>query len=221
MTELVLASGSPRRRELLSSLGLNFSIRTSDVDETPIPGESPAAMAQRLAQLKAQAVADILSKSGRRALVIGADTVVGKDAVIYGKPDDSADAARMLLELRGSWHQVHSAVCGVDSGSGRQQCLLNTTKVEMREYTEGEIADYVESGDPLDKAGAYAIQHPEFTPVRRIDGCITAVMGLSLIDLCTLLAEFGIRPECAIMELCEAQADFACCQRASQQLGSR
>jgi len=212
--KLVLASSSPRRKELLSSLGLAFRIKTADVDETPLPAESPDALAQRLALLKTQAVVDTLPTSDQPVLVIGADTVVGKGQSIYGKPVDAADAERMLSELQQGWHQVHSAVCVIESVTGRQRCLLNTTQVQMRDYTAQEVVEYISTGDPLDKAGAYAIQHPEFAPVKQIKGCITAVMGLSLADLRTLLDEFDVRVQCAFADICERQADFTCCQRA-------
>lgn len=217
MYQLILASGSPRRKQLLLDLSLQFEIHTADIDETPLQNELPASLAVRLASEKAKTaaatVADLTYRSESGALIIAADTVVGKGSVIYGKPEDAVDAARMLEELRSEWHQVHSAVSAFVPGSGEPHTILNTTQVRMRKYTDAEITDYIASGDPYDKAGGYAIQHPVFAPVDAIDGCITGVMGLPLADFCSLLSEFIPCPLGSIAEICERHASFTCCQR--------
>lgn len=212
-TEIVLASGSPRRRQLMSELGLQFTVLTAGVDESPMPGESPVQLAERLSRFKAKAVADVLGQNDGRVLVVAADTVVAQDSEILGKPADAADAVRMLTVLRGRMHQVHSAVCVLDVLSGECKTCTNTTQVTMRDYADEEMREYVAGGDPLDKAGAYAIQHPKFAPVLAMDGCLTGVMGLPLGDLCELLAGFGVRPGCPVVEVCERHAAFGCCQR--------
>ncbi len=209
---IILASSSPRRQAFLHDLGLDFAVMPADVDETPLPAESPTALARRLAESKAQAVAARLP-AGRDVVVVAADTIVAMGMQQLGKPDDKADASRMLAMLRDREHEVHSAVCVLDAASGCAHTRVNTTVVWMRNYSDKEIATYVESGDPLDKAGAYAIQHPEFNPAQTIDGCLSNVVGLPLDDLCELLVAVGIEVPGDVVEVCEAQTHFACCRR--------
>ena len=211
--KLILASSSPRRRQLMADLGIEYAVVTADVDETPLPDEWPAELAERLARSKAMAVANTLDASGGPYVVLAADTVVGMDQEVLGKPEDAEDAVRILRLLQGQRHQVHTAVCVLDVEGFECGACVNTTQVDMRDYTDAEIQEYVASGDPMDKAGAYAIQHSGFAPVLDIDGCITSVMGLPLGDTCDLLAEFGIRPQTAVPDVCERQADFPCCRR--------
>ena len=211
--KLILASGSPRRRHLMADLGFECTVVTAGVDETPLPDEWPAELAERLARSKAMAVAGTLDSDGGPYVVLAADTVVGMGQDILGKPEDAEDAVRILRLLRGRRHQVHTAVCVLDVEAFECGARVNTTQVDMRDYSDAEIEEYVASGDPMDKAGAYAIQHPGFAPVQDIEGCITSVMGLPLGDACDLLAEFGLRPQCAIADVCERQADFPCCRR--------
>lgn len=211
--ELILASGSPRRKQLLSDLGFEFTVRTADVDETSMPGERPGQLANRLALSKANAVAGSLEASSEPRLIVAADTVVALGDQIYGKPQDSADAERMLTSLRGKWHQVHSAVCVLNVQEANPRVSINTTQVQMRDYAMPELLRYIQSGDPLDKAGAYAIQNQEFAPVSAIEGCLTGVMGLPLGELCSLLAEHGVEPRCSLVDVCESHTDFRCCQR--------
>ncbi len=206
---LILASGSPRRRALLAELGAVYDVQAADVDETPLPGEQPAALAARLAASKAAVVA------GRQAgvLVIAADTVVALGDEVLGKPVDDADATAMLVRLRGRPHAVMTAVCVHDGRTGCAASVVNTTTVVMRDYSDAEIAAYVASGDPHDKAGAYAIQHPVFAPAATIDGCLSTVVGLPLGDLADLLATFGVTLPCAVVDVCERQTHFPCCRR--------
>jgi len=211
---LILASSSPRRRALLTELGLDFTVAAADVDERACPGESPADLVVRLSQSKGHVVAE--QHPGE--LVLAADTVVVLDNEILGKPADPAQAVEMLSALRGRMHYVFTAVSlrkadGLLSGS-HLATRLSCSKVWIRNFTDGEIRDYVATGDPLDKAGAYAIQHPRFSPVERWDGCYTAIMGLPLGAVAELLSEAG-RPPADVILVCERQSG-ACCLRGRQ-----
>ncbi len=184
--QLILASTSPRRRELVTRLGLPFEFSSVDVDESPRDGESPEQMVRRLSLAKAeQAVA-----AHPEAIVVAADTIGAIDGVILGKPTDAEDAARMLRQLRGRPHVVYSGIIVARGQRVTEQIV--TTTVWMRDYSDAEIAAYVATGDPLDKAASYAIQHPIFQPVARIDGCYANVMGLPLCRAYLGLREFGI-----------------------------
>jgi len=185
-TSLVLASTSPRRRELVTLFGLAFTFVSADVDESPREGEPPQELVRRLSRAKAE----IGARGIPDAIIIAADTVVALDGSILGKPKDSADATRMLKRLRGRAHTVYSGLT-VARGA-RQITQVATTTVWMRDYTDAEIAAYVATGDPLDKAAAYAIQHGAFRPVARIDGCHANVMGLPLCHLYGALKVFNV-----------------------------
>jgi septum formation protein len=210
--QLILASGSPRRQQFLRELGLDFSVRVADIDETPQPDEAPIALARRLAESKAQAVAARLEPSGDRAVIIAADTVVALGNQLLGKPIDASEATQMLTTLRDREHTVHTSVSVLCWPSGRQQTCVNSTQVQMRAYSDTEIAAYVASGDPLDKAGAYAIQHPEFAPVCALHGCLSGVIGLPLGDLRTLLKNADLDITVHLPPICHRQANFSCCQ---------
>lgn len=183
---LVLASASPRRRELLAALGRPFSVQAADLDESLRPGEEPLSYGLRLALAKARAVAERLD--GAPATVLGADTLVVLEGAILGKPADPADAAAMLRRLRGRAHLVLTAVALVDAAGGRARVGAGHTKVHLRPYTEAELTAYVAGGDPMDKAGAYAIQHAGFSPVARLEGSESNVIGLPLGLVVQLLA---------------------------------
>ena len=210
--QVVLASSSPRRQAFLRDLKLPFTVIPADIDETPLPGEAPAMLALRLASHKAQLVAAKFD-AGERTVIIAADTVVALGDMLLGKPEDKADASRMLFLLRNCAHEVHSAVSVLDSATGQTETVVNTTTVWMRRYSDMEVALYVRSGDPMDKAGAYAIQHPTFEPARVINGCLSGVIGLPLGDLRDLLAHVGITLSTDVVPVCEAQTHFRCCQR--------
>jgi septum formation protein len=169
---LILASASPRRQELLRSAGIEFEVQPADIVEDPLPGESARDCAERLAREKALAIA----QKRPDGIVLGADTVVVIDAEILGKPPDAADAARMLRLLSGRTHQVITGVCLV--ASARSVVASETTSVTMREISEKEIADYVATGEPMDKAGAYAIQGIASRWIPRIEGDYSNVVGL-------------------------------------------
>jgi septum formation protein len=208
---IVLASASPRRRELLGLLGVPFTVRAVEVDETARPGETPEVLVARLSATKAAAVARGL-KDG---LVVAADTVVALEGEILGKPRDAAHAVEMLRRLRDRVHSVHSGVTVVDVASGRATIHLSDTAVWMRDYDDAEIETYVAGGDPLDKAGAYAIQHADFRPVARIQGCFTGVVGLPLGALSDGLAHFGVVLPVDLAAVCRGWTGFPCCREKS------
>ena len=186
-SRFVLASASPRRRHLLGVLGVPFAIAVADVDETPLVGEAPAALASRLAGRKVFAIAE----RQPAAIVLAADTVVALDEQVLGKPADAVEATAMLQSLRGRAHRVLTGVV-VRTASAVAWHGVTTTLVRMRDYGDDEIARYVATGRPFDKAGAYAIQDPEFRPVERIEGCYPNVVGLPLCEVGRALASLGL-----------------------------
>jgi MAF protein len=213
MTQFLLASGSPRRHELFALFGWPFDVTTADVDESPQDGETPAQMVVRLSRAKAAKVS--LSRSvptHEVKIVIAADTTVSLDGAPLGKPRDNADADRMLRALRGRTHQVHTAITLMDASGHTGPILsdLATTDVPMRAYGDEEIAAYIASGDPLDKAGAYAIQHDGFHPVAELRGCFANVMGLPLCHLARGLRAMNIEPEADVPAVCQAHLRYEC-----------
>jgi septum formation protein len=209
---LILASGSPRRRQLLGLLGLPFVIKAAGVDEQPRDGESPKDLVQRVSQAKAQAVNGVRPDE----LVVAADTIVVLDDVVLGKPVDARDAVHMLRLLRGRPHMVYSGVSVWQPASQRMVYELGQSMVWMRDYGEEDIRRYVASGDPLDKAGAYAIQHPHFDPVSRVEGCWLTVVGLPLCHLGRALEQFGVTIPADLPGSCRAFGQREC--RVSSQL---
>jgi septum formation protein len=175
---LVLASASPRRQELLRNAGITFTVQPADVDETPLPGEPPRECAERLAREKALAV----WRMRPHDLVLGADTIVVVEETILGKPADADDAARMLRLLSGRVHRVITGVCLVEAAAQRSNEQLRTasetTLVTMSEISDDEIRAYVATGEPMDKAGAYAIQGMASRWIPRIEGDYSNVVGL-------------------------------------------
>ena len=200
---VVLASSSPRRRELVAELDLDVETLSPDgYEEPPAPGESPESYTLRLARDKAEQGARLRPD----AVVIGADTCVVFRGGILGKPSDARDAAATLRRLRGKAHSVVTGVC-VRRGGADPATALRRTRVWMRDYSDGEIAAYVASGKPMDKAGSYAIQDRDFSPVGRFEGCYLNVVGFPLCALTETLAAHGVRaalrrPERAA-ELCD------------------
>lgn len=175
--KLVLASASPRRRELLAQAGFTFDVITADIPELRKPGEDPIRFVTRLAREKAEAVAERNSIPAD-TLVLGADTIVLVDDEVLGKPGDASDAARMLRLLSGRTHQVITGVCLL-KGRERQRAA-EVTFVRFNTLSDPEIEDYISTGEPLDKAGAYAIQGRAGRWVPRIQGCYFNVVGLPL-----------------------------------------
>jgi len=186
---LVLASASPRRQELLRNAGISFTVQAADVDETPRVGESPRECAERLAREKALAVWQTRSQD----VVLGADTIVVVDETILGKPADAEDAARMLRLLSGRVHRVITGVCFVTAGVRGQgsevRTASETTLVTMSEVSDEEIRAYIATGEPMDKAGAYAIQGGASRWIPNIEGDYSNVVGLPVALVCRMLKE--------------------------------
>ena len=203
---LILASGSPRRRQLLSLLGLPFVIKVPNVDETPLPGEPPSELVLRVSQAKALAVLDVRPDE----LVVAADTVVVLDGEVLGKPADAEGAVRMLRRLRDRSHLVYTGLSVWHAPRRQMVCELSQSVVWMRAYSDSEIDDYVAGGDPLDKAGAYAIQHPGFDPARQIEGCRLGVMGLPLCQLARALARLEVMAPVDVPASCGAFTQRDC-----------
>jgi septum formation protein len=183
---LVLASASPRRQELLRNAGISFEVQPAHIPEDPLPGEQARDCAERLAREKAQTVSRVRPQD----IVLGADTVVVIDGVILGKPTDATDAARMLRMLSGREHQVITGVCVV--ANGKLSVASETTKVTMSEISETEIADYIVTGEPMDKAGAYAIQGIASRWIPRIEGDYCNVVGLPVALTWRILRETAL-----------------------------
>ena len=183
---LHLASSSPRRQEILAALGLEFSVGGPDVDETRRDGESAGDMVLRLAQAKAEAGSGVPG-----SVVIGADTAVVLGERVFGKPVDEADAIDMLVQLSGRTHQVLTGVAVRDDGETRS--VLSSTDVRFREIRQDEARNYWQSGEPADKAGAYAIQGLGGVFVEGISGSYSGVVGLPVFETVTLLEKAGVR----------------------------
>ncbi|ABN51328.1 MAG TPA: septum formation inhibitor Maf [Hungateiclostridium thermocellum] len=194
MVKIVLASGSPRRSELLKQIGLDFEIVLSDIDESNEENLKANELVQHLAYKKAYDVAKKVAnrENGKeRYLVVGADTVVVKDRIM-GKPKDRDDAVRMLKHLSGSWHEVMTGIALIDTKDFRSVTSVEITKVKMKELTDDTILAYVDTKEPMDKAGAYGIQEKGAILVERIEGCYFNVVGLPLGRLSDLLKDFGV-----------------------------
>jgi septum formation protein len=202
---LVLASNSPRRRQLLSLIGWKFTVSAADVDESVSPNESPTDYVLRLAETKARAV-----KVDADQIILAADTTVVDGSDILGKPRDSAEATAMLKRLRGHPHQVYTGIALFRPRDGLLLKDLCVTDVPMRDYSDEEIDAYVQSGDPLDKAGAYAIQHPEFQPVAQMEGCFASVMGLPVCHVIRLMRIMGLQPDTEFFLGCETLLEYQC-----------
>ncbi len=190
MKKLVLASSSPRRAELLRQIGLNFEIITSDVDETLLPGLSPPEQVEYLARKKAEAVAREVN-SGIDGIVIAADTIVVWQEQILGKPLDGEEAFAILSRLQGSAHDVFTGIALVDTHTGGVLTGHEQTRVFLRAIEEDEIRRYIDSGEPLDKAGAYGVQGLAAIFIERLEGCYTNVVGLPLARLSLMFKKFG------------------------------
>jgi septum formation protein len=188
---LVLASASPRRREILQKLGLTFSVRSADIDESRRPGEEPLAYVSRLAREKAHAVARLLDGRGDVAL-LAADTTVVIDEQVLEKPRDRADSERMLRALRGRTHRVHTGVCLLLWPQATARELAVTTEVQFRAFDDSTLHGYVASGEGMDKAGSYGIQELGQALVASIHGSYTNVVGLPAAETVELLRSAGV-----------------------------
>jgi len=189
---IYLASRSPRRGELLGQIGVTFEVLPSDVDESVLPDEAPEHYVLRLAREKALVCLQRLVAQGLPLRpVLAADTTVCIDGIILGKPEDDADAAAMLRRMADRWHAVHTAIALAHDG--RVETALSSTQVEVTVLGEDEIAAYVASGEPRDKAGAYGIQGLAGSFIRHIEGSYSGVMGLPLFETAQLLKKFGVQ----------------------------
>lgn len=188
---LILASSSPRRQELIRTLNIPFEIQVSDVDETTPTFWSPAQVVEQLALRKAEKVREMIEPS-KQGIIVGADTIVVQDYRVLGKPKDQDDAKWMLSLLQGKSHQVYSGIACIDAETGETHVSHRITYVSMKHLTDQQIDNYVASGEPLDKAGAYAIQGLGSTLVESIEGCYFNVVGLPLALLSDMLAKFGV-----------------------------
>ncbi|RNB86200.1 Maf family protein [Brevibacillus panacihumi] len=186
---LILASSSPRRKELLQTLGLPFTIQSSDVDETTNPGMLPHEIVEELALRKARKIASGLTEG----VVLGSDTIVVLNGEILGKPVDEADAYRMLHALQGCEHTVYSGVALIDAMSGQSEVSHSHTQVRIRPLAPDEIRAYIATREPMDKAGSYAIQGIGATLVEGIVGDYFTVVGLPLRLTASMLSRFGIQ----------------------------
>jgi MAF protein len=205
--DFVLASASPRRRELFGLMGFPFTAIATDIDESAYPGELPRDYVLRLSQEKARAAA---SDGPRDTITIACDTTVADGDSILGKPTNAADARVILERLRDRIHTVYTAVTILDNRSQRLISTVATSPVKMRPYSNREVSDYIASGDPFDKAGAYAIQHEGFHPAEEFRHCFANVMGLPLCHITVLLKEIDIQPEQDIPTACQKYLDYSC-----------
>ena len=189
---LVLASSSPRRSDILTRLGLGFELAPSGIDEGAYGGTGEGT-ATEVALARAMAKARASAAARDSGTVVGADTVVELDGAVLGKPADAAEATAMLRSLRGREHRVITGVALVDAATGEERSGYRASRVIMRDYTDDEIAAYVASGDPFDKAGAYAVQSETFAPAAEVRGCYLNVVGLPVCELLKVAAGFGLR----------------------------
>jgi MAF protein len=208
---LILASNSPRRQELLRAAGWSFTVLPADIDEEPGSDESAQNYVLRLAEEKAK---NILrrrqSNIPLQAVIVAADTTVVLNGQILGKPVDAAEAEQMLRRLKGNTHQVYTGLAVLRIADRSMTIDLTATNVSMRSYSDVEMFAYIATGDPLDKAGAYAIQHNEFRPVERLQGCYANVVGLPICRLVHILNDMGQTPDTKPHFYCDGDPLVAC-----------
>jgi len=189
--QLILASGSPRRKSLLQAVGADFKVVIPMVDEDGIENLAPETAVKKLARDKALEVRSRITQRDRKRLIIAADTVVAYRHHVLGKPENGTGAVRMLKMLSGRWHQVYTGLCLVSPLDGRIITGYEVTKVKFRRLSAAYINNYVASGEPLDKAGAYGIQELGALIVERVDGCYFNVVGLPLVKLDKMIRILG------------------------------
>ncbi len=207
--KLLLVSQSPRRRKMVDWLDIPVDAAGVDLDERPRPNEHPAGLAARLALEKSQALNELPSQ----AWIVAADTTVDLDGRSLGKPQDPAEAELMLRQLRDRPHEVHTGVALHIPQSRASTVRRVTTRVWMRPYTDAEIAAYVASGDPMDKAGAYAIQNSAFDPVAKVARCYANVVGFPLCAVAALMRARGYILTVDLPALCRRHFDYHCPQQ--------
>jgi MAF protein len=210
---ILLASGSPRRRELIALLGLPYETTPANVDETPRSGEEATSMVVRLSRAKvdsARATIRLFDRPTTRPILLAADTTVSLDGEILAKPADAVEARSMLTRLRGRSHHVYTAITLIDLETGEQITDLATTEVPMRDYSDAEVEAYIATGDSLDKAGGYAIQHGGFNPVAKMNGCYANVVGLPLCHVARSLRALGVEPPTDVPAACQTHLKYEC-----------
>lgn len=187
-TKIILASQSPRRVALLKQMGIDCVVMPADIDETALPNELPTDYVLRLARQKALAI--VAKNPNANLPILAADTTVALGHEVLGKPENAADAVNMLKKLSGSTHQVHTAIAVVFNGN--LETALNSTQVEMMVLSDAMINTYIASGEPMDKAGSYAIQGLAGCWIKKIEGSYTGVMGLPVHETAMLLAKLEV-----------------------------
>ncbi|HEU0292552.1 MAG TPA: Maf family protein [Anaerolineales bacterium] len=203
---LILASNSPRRRQLLALSDWEFDVIVTDVDESQLAqGESPADYVLRLAETKARAI-----PAQADQIILAADTAVVDRSDILGKPKDEAEAFAMLRRLRDHTHQVYTGIALLRVSDGLLLKELSVTDVPMRDYSDEEIHAYIATGDPLDKAGAYAIQHSSFQPVINLAGCYTSVMGLPMCHVVRMMRKLDFLFRADVPAQCQTMLEYQC-----------
>lgn len=208
---IILASNSPRRKELLQLTGWQFSVVAAEVDESILPGEESLNYIHRISKQKAWSVKMRLTSIGTDSrFILACDTVVVDGDEIIGKPTSAENAFSTLQRLRGRVHQAYSSLSVDDLWENILYQETCVTDVPMRDYTNDEITAYIASGDPFDKAGAYAIQHAEFHPVAALSGCYANVMGLPLCHLTGVLKNIAIPPVVDIPTSCQDYLQYDC-----------
>jgi len=215
---LLLASASPRRRELIKLLGLPVETTSADIEEVPLPGEQADEMARRLSREKALAALSFTPalRAGASVphpssyILLASDTVVSLDGEPLGKPRDVAEARSMLRRLRGRRHQVYTAITLIDVRNNQSLTAMACSDVPMRAYADEEIEAYIATGDPFDKAGAYAIQHNGFSPVESFSQCYANVMGLPLCHVVLALRQLGVSVPNDVPTLCQKHIHYEC-----------
>lgn len=205
--KLILASASPRRQELVPLLGISWEVLAVDVDEESIDDPDPAANVKKTAELKADEAAHLAPPD---AIIMAADTTVVLDGRYLNKPVDEDEARQMLESLRGRTHQVFTGIAVINKGTGQKLVDVAIANVPMRNFSDQEIADYVGTGDPLDKAGAYAIQHPDFQPVIDFMDCYAAVVGLPLCHAARAIKKTGVVVSYDVADKCQAHHNYDC-----------
>ncbi len=206
LTHLLLASQSPRRREILTWAGIPFQALASHTDETPGKDEPSLALVARLALAKARAI----PQPSDGTWILAADTIVALSGCTLGKPDSAAEAREMLLRLRTDMHEVHTGIVLRNARQGHELIRCVTTRVWMRPYSDAEIEQYLASGDPFDKAGGYAIQHPDFHPVDHIERCYANVVGLPLCAVIASLREWDSPFPIDVPQFCLEHFGYHC-----------
>lgn len=210
MASILLGSQSPRRRQLLTLLNTPFKIMAADADEDSVTVADPAQNVLATAELKIDVLLANERVTAEPAILLTADTNVAIDNQILGKPRDADEARATLQLLRGRQHRVHTGMVLHDMATGTRVKRVHSAEISFRPYSDAEIERYIATGDPFDKAGSYAIQHPEFSPMAQLDGCYLGVMGLSVCQLLPLLSEIPVSAEPDLTAIYDAHRGCPC-----------